>query len=276
MSARTTAIACLVAAALPWTALAQDAAGALDAAAKAMGTATLQSLRVTGAGSNYSVGQAYATGGAWPRFTVRKYTALVNYTVPAMRQEIVRIDDQSPPRGGGAGPFNPATGQGGIRPIPGDILQNQNFDGRTEIGALNLWLTPHGFVKGAIASGNAAIVAHRGRNTLVAFTAFGKYTITGTLNERHLVEHVATVVDGGFTGDTPLEATYGDYQTVAGVALPRHVVQTQAAFRFSTSSSTRWNRTAPRRSRFAARRTPPRPRRPRKFARKKSAPVSGS
>jgi glyoxylase-like metal-dependent hydrolase (beta-lactamase superfamily II) len=195
-----------------------------------MGSAALQSLRVSGSGSNYPLGQAYSTGGPWPRFTVKKYTLLVNYTVPAMRQELVRIDDQSPPRGGGAGPFVAATGQGGIRPIPGDIVQNQNVDGRTAVGALNVWLTPHGFVKGAIASGNARIAGKRGRSTLVEFTAFGKYTVTGTLNDRNLVERVATVIDGGLTGDTPLVATYSDYQTIAGVALPRHMVQTQGGF----------------------------------------------
>ena len=230
MSASRIAIALLVAAGLPWPGQAQDATAALDAAAKAMGTATLQSLRYTGTGSNNSLGQAYSTGGAWPRFTVKKYTALVNYTAPAMRQEIVRIDDEDPPRGGGAGPFTPATGQGGIRPIPGDIIQNQNSDGRTEIGALNLWLTPHGFIKGAIASGNAKIAGKRGRKTFVAFTAFGKYTVTGTLDERNLVERVATVIDGGFTGDTPLTAEYSDYQSVVGVQLPRHIMQKQGGF----------------------------------------------
>ncbi|MEO8465120.1 MAG: MBL fold metallo-hydrolase [Gammaproteobacteria bacterium] len=230
MSTSRIAIALLAAAALPWAGQTQDAAAALEAAAKAMGTATLQSLRYTGTGSNDSLGQAYTTGGAWPRFTVTKYTALVNYTVPAMRQEIVRIDDQDPPRGGGAGPFTPATGQGGIRPIPGDIIQNQNTDGRTEIGALNIWLTPHGFIKGAIASGNAKLAAKRGRKTVIAFTAFGKYTVTGTLNERNLVERVATVIDGGFTGDTTLAAEYADYQSVAGVQLPRHIVQSQGGF----------------------------------------------
>jgi glyoxylase-like metal-dependent hydrolase (beta-lactamase superfamily II) len=229
MSARCLAIA-LVVTALPLAGQAQDAGAALDAAAKAMGTATLQSLRYTGVGSNNSLGQAYQTGGAWPLFTVTKYTALVNYTAPAMRQEIVRIDSQSPPRGGGAGPFVAATGQGGIRPIPGDIIQNQNADGRSEIGALNIWLTPHGFVKGAIASGNAKIAGRRGRSTLVSFTAFGKYTVTGTLNDKHLVERVATVIDGGFTGDTPLEAVYGDYTSVAGVQLPKHIVQAQGGF----------------------------------------------
>src|SRR5262249_26464924 len=195
-----------------------------------MGTTTLQYVRYTGSGTNNSVGQAFTSGGPWPRFKVTKYVALVNYTVPAMRQEIVRIDNEYPPRGGGAGPFNPATGQGGIRPIPGDIIQNQNADGRTESGALNIWLTPHGFLKGAVANGPARLTGTQGKKKLVSFTAFGKYTVTGTLNEQNLVEHVETRIDGGFTGDTLIETTYTDYKEFGSVKFPTHIVQRQGGY----------------------------------------------
>ena len=181
MKAHVLLIGLLLAAVALLSSSAQDAGSVIDTAAKTMGTATLQSIRYTGSGTNNSVGQAFTSGGPWPRFKVTKYVALVNYTAPAMRQEIIRIDNEYPPRGGGAGPFNPATGQGGIRPIPGDIIQNQNTDGRTESGSLNIWLTPHGFLKGAIANGPAGITGTQGKKKLVSFTAFGKYTVTGTL-----------------------------------------------------------------------------------------------
>src|SRR5215470_3053191 len=208
----------------------KDAATVIEAATKTMGTATLQSIRYAGSGTNNSVGQAFTSGGPWPRFKVTKYVALVNYTVPAMRQEIVRIDNEYPPRGGGAGPFNPTTGQGGIRPIPGDIIQNQNTDGRTETGSLNIWLTPHGFLKGAVANGHATISGTRGKKKLVSFTAFNKYTVTGTINEQNLVEHVETKIDVGFTGDTVIEGSYSDYKEFAGVKFPMHIVQQQGGF----------------------------------------------
>src|SRR5262245_56054429 len=139
-----------------------------------------------------------------------------------MGQEIVRVDNEYPPRGGGAGPFNPSTGQGGIRPIPGDIIQNQNIDGRTEAGSLNIWLTPHGFLKGATTNGRATSEA-RGKKKLVSFTAFTKYKVTGTLNEENLVERVETRVDVGFTGDTLLEGIYSDYKDFGGVKFPTHI-----------------------------------------------------
>jgi hypothetical protein len=122
---------------------AQNAQAVIEGAAAAMGTASLQSVRYVGTGSVNPTGQAFRSGGAWPRFTVTKYAMSVNYAAPAMLQELVRIDDQRPARGGGAGGYNPATEQGGIRPIPGDIVQNQTIDGRAEAGAIQVWLTPH-------------------------------------------------------------------------------------------------------------------------------------
>ncbi|MSO31000.1 MAG: MBL fold metallo-hydrolase [Acidobacteria bacterium] len=209
---------------------AQDATTVIDTASKAMGTSTLQSIQYSGTGSVNPTGQAEITGGPWPRFTVTKYTASLNYSVPAMRQELVRIDDMRPPRGGGAGGFNPATGQGGIRPIPGDIIQNTNVDGRTEVGALNLWLTPHGFLKGAAANAATARVSTiRGKKT-VSFTAFNKYTVTGTLDGQDLVERVETKLDISFTGDTLFEGIYSGYKDFGGVKFPSRLVTRQGGF----------------------------------------------
>ena len=84
---------------------AQDARGVVDAASRAMGTATLQGVSYSATGSSYSVGQNYTAGGAWPRFTVTKYDAALNFGGPVMREEFVRVDDENPPKGGGAGPY---------------------------------------------------------------------------------------------------------------------------------------------------------------------------
>src|SRR5947199_5860105 len=216
----------VIAVTAPLNVTAQDASSVTDASTKAMGAAMLQSIRYTGTGTNNSVGQAFTSGGPWPRYKVTKYSALVNYSVPAMRQEIIRIDNEFPPRGGGAGGFNPATGQGGIRPVPGDIIQNQNTDGRTEVGALNIWLTPHGFLKGAAAN-NARMSGTRGKHKLVLFSEYGKYTVMGTINEQNLIEHVETRIDAGLAGDTLLESVYSDYKDFGGVKFPMHILQSQ-------------------------------------------------
>ena len=207
---------------------APDAGALISAATAAMGTANLRSLQYTATGSFGATGNAYTSGGPWPRFTVTKYTMSIDYSVPAMRQELVRVDDAKPPRGGGAGGYNPTTFQGGIRPIPGDMIQNQTRDARTQAGAIAFWLTPHGFLKGAaanLASAKASIV--RGKRT-VTFTAFGKFPVTATLDDKNLVEHVETLVDNVFTGDTPLDGTYSEYRDFDGIRVPMHVVMREA------------------------------------------------
>jgi glyoxylase-like metal-dependent hydrolase (beta-lactamase superfamily II) len=207
-----------------------DAKTAINAAVAAMGTAGLQSVQYSGTGSFYATGQAYEPGGPWPRYTLKKYRMLVNYTAPAMRQELVRIDDEKPPRGGGVGGYNPATFQGGIRPAPGDMPENQNTDGQTEAGAVRMWLTPQGFLKGAAANGDQAKVATIHGDKAVSFTAFGKYNVTGTLDAQNLVKHVEAKMDVPYTGDTLMEGVYSDYRDFAGVKFPMHIVMKEGGY----------------------------------------------
>jgi glyoxylase-like metal-dependent hydrolase (beta-lactamase superfamily II) len=207
-----------------------DASAVISAATTAMGTAKLRSLQYTGTGSTNPTGQAYTTGGPWPRYTVTKYTMSIDYSIPAMRQELVRIDDAKVPRGGGAGGYNPQTFQGGIRPIPGDIIQNNTIDGRAQAGAIAFWLTPHGFLKGAAANAATAKTATvKGKRT-ITFTALGKFPITATLDNKNLIEHVEALVDIAFTGDTVLDGTYSEYRDLDGVQVPMHIVMREGGW----------------------------------------------
>jgi hypothetical protein len=62
----------------------------------------------------------------------------------------------------------------------------------------------------------------------VTFTAFGKFPVTATLDDKNLVERVETLVDNVFTGDTPLDGTYSDYRDFDGIRVPMHVVMREA------------------------------------------------
>ena len=205
-------------------AAAQDAATAVASAAKAMGTTNLQSIRYSGTGAVFMLGQNSRPDAPWPRFKVIKYVIAVNYGTPALREELVRIDDENPARGGGAGGFNAATGQGGMRPILGEQTQIRQATDRTETGSLQIWMTPHGFLKAAAA--NKATPANGGARR-ISFTLFGKYTITGTLNDQNLVERVETRVDNAVLGDMLVEDLYSDYKDFNGVKFPTHIVERQ-------------------------------------------------
>jgi len=189
-------------------------------ALRAMGATDLQSIQYSGSGSSFTVGQAPGPGAPWPRFELTKYVASVNYAAGVMREETLRRDVDFPPRGGGAGPFNPATGQGGMRPIPGDIVQNVTRDGRTDAGRLQIWMTPHGFLKGAAAS-KASVT---GRT--VSF-AVGKYKLTGTINDQMLVESVESRLANNVLGDVPVRTMFSAYKDYGGVKFPSHIVQSQ-------------------------------------------------
>jgi glyoxylase-like metal-dependent hydrolase (beta-lactamase superfamily II) len=193
----------------------------LTTASNAMGATQLQSIQYSGSGSSFTVGQAPGPGAPWPRFELAKYVASVNYTPPVMREETVRRDVDFPPRGGGAGPFNPSTGQGGMRPIPGDVIQSVLRNGRNDAALVQIWSTPHGFLKGAV--GNKAKVTGR----TISF-AVGKHTITGTLNDQNLVESVETSLANNVLGDVPVRTVFSGYKDYSGIKFPSRIVQTQA------------------------------------------------
>ena len=201
----------------------------VSAASEAMGVAALQSIRYSGMGSAFPLGQAASPGGPWPRFELAKYAASVDYTTPAMREETVRRDVERPPRGGGAGPFNPATGQGGMRPIPGDVVQSLVRDGRTEAGLVQIWMTPHGFLKVAATKRMLAKPVQMDGRTLqaVSFDVGGGRALTAYINDQHLVERIATVTANPLLGDMPIEAIFSDYKDYAGVKFPTRIVQRQ-------------------------------------------------
>ena len=192
----------------------------LATSTRAMGTSNLESIQYSGSGSSFTVGQAPGPGAPWPRFELTKYVATVNYAAPAMREETVRRDVDFPPRGGGAGPFNPATGQGGMRPIPGEVIQNVVRDGRNDGGLVQVVLTPHGFLK--VAGSNKARI--NGRSVSMTL---GKYSVTGVINEQNLVESVETRLANNVLGDVAVRTVFSGYNDHGGVKFPSHIVQTQ-------------------------------------------------
>jgi glyoxylase-like metal-dependent hydrolase (beta-lactamase superfamily II) len=207
---------------------AQRSGNVVQEAADTMGVAMLQSIQYSGTGSAFPIGQAASPGGPWPRFELSKYVASVDYAAPAMREETIRRDVESPPRGGGAGPFNPATGQGGMRPIPGDVMQTLVRDGRTEAGRLQIAMTPHGFLKAAAANKVSITPAQFDGRTVqaVSFDVGGRM-LTAHISDQHLVERIATRVANPLLGDMSVETMFSNYKDYGGVKFPTRIVQTQ-------------------------------------------------
>ena len=199
----------------------------IQAAAEAMGATNLNSIQYSGSGSALSFGQAVSPGERWPRFEAKTYAVAVDYQAPAMRLEIVRAQGEHPPRGGGGQPF--AGDQGTIQVVSGKSAWSEGGaqpvanPGAVSDRLRQVWLTPHGVIKAAIASGATA------NGNVVTFNVEGR-EVKATLNDQNLVDRVEYLTTNSVVGDVPVEITYSDYADYGGVKFPNRIVEKQDGF----------------------------------------------
>jgi glyoxylase-like metal-dependent hydrolase (beta-lactamase superfamily II) len=205
---------------------AQDAKPVLQAASAAMGAGNLNTIQYSGVGWNAAIGQSFSPDSDWPRFEITSYTRIFDYNARSSSEDLVRRQGNNPPQGGGG------------TPIQGDQRQNTfvngtfawNLQGTTvtpaaaaaELRQLDIWLSPHGFLKAAMA-GNATATpmqVEERKVTIVSFTALGKYRVNGTITDQNLVERVQTWIPNPVFGDMVLEHRYTEYKDFGGVKFP--------------------------------------------------------
>ena len=197
------------------------------AAAEAMGATNLNSIQFSGSGTNNAFGQAYSPGGPWPRFEVKNYIAAVDYQTPAMRLEMLRAQGEHPPRGGGAQPF--AIDQRTIQVVSGKSAWSEGgAQAAPNPGAVTdrlrqIWLTPHGVIKAALAGGTPPT------GNVFTFKAEDR-DVKVTLNQENLVERVEYLTTNSVVGDVPVEIEYSDYAQFGDIQFPRHIVEKQDGF----------------------------------------------
>jgi glyoxylase-like metal-dependent hydrolase (beta-lactamase superfamily II) len=209
-------------------------AGSLQAANEALGTAQVNSIEFSGTGRWYQFGQAPAPNTPWPQFDVSNYTATVHYATPAARVQMIRKQTIEPGR---------------VRPAPAEQRPDQYVSGTTawnlavpagaapnapavaqpqpaavEERVMEIWTTPHGFLKAAAAN-NATSTQSEGGSE-VSFTA-GKNKYVGTINAQNEVTRVQTWIDNPVLGDTEVLFTYSDYKDFGGVRFPSRILRVQ-------------------------------------------------
>ncbi len=216
------------------TAAAQDARAVLQAADRAMGASNLKSIQFSGTGWLGAVGQSYAPDLDWPRTDLTSYTRTIDYDARSSKEEFVRILGNNPPRGGGRLPVQ-GEKQRRVQMVSGNYawtMQGNNANPQpaaAEVRQLEIWLTPHGFLKAAMAGNPTAISRNEDgqRVTVVSFTALGKYRVNGTINDQNLVVRVQTWVPNPVVGDLYYETMYDDYRDFGGVRFPTRFHQHQ-------------------------------------------------
>jgi glyoxylase-like metal-dependent hydrolase (beta-lactamase superfamily II) len=224
---------------------AQDAKSVLQGAAKAMGATGLKSIQYSGAGWVAAVGQSYtAATGDWPRFEVPAYTRTIDYDSRSLRDEYTRRQGNNPARGGGGTPLQGE--QKIIQVLGGGFAWNVDAQGMpvaqtrpyldgtpvSDLRQLEIMLTPHGFLKAAMAASprlhtmrimgtsNDGLTGDGRKVSIVSFTALGKYKVNGTINDKNMVELVTTWIPNPVYGDMLYEMRYTDYRDFGGIQFP--------------------------------------------------------
>jgi len=229
-----TSLAVAVAATLSLAACSKPA-GTLEAAADALGAANLKSIQYTGTGRWFQFGQAPNPTLPWPPFDVSSFTADINYDTASARVQMARRQVVEPGRlrpapveqrpdqyVSGAFAWNmapPAGGAAGAAPV------EQPQPAAVEERVAEIWATPQGFLKGAMANNATSQAANDGSE--VTFTSGGKNKFVGTINAQNQVERVQTWIDNPVLGDTLVETAFSDYRDFGGVMFPAHIVRTQ-------------------------------------------------
>jgi len=227
--------------------LATGAAAALDAKAvirdaqKAMGN--VASVRYSGTGKLGAVGMNWNPTGPWHSTDLTRYSRTIDYASASSREDLTRAQE-NPPALGGEAPFVTPITEG--RQVSGKYAWNQPADGNPPLApdvvqpalataeerGLQIWLTPHGFLKAAAANGAVAGQISQGGQKVATLTfMLGRYRLTGTIDGHNLVTRIETRIPNPVLGDMPVVASFTDYKAFGGMRFPLHILQTQGGSR---------------------------------------------
>ncbi len=214
----------------------ESAEAALMRANTAMGGVALRSISFAGTGTGATFGQAYQPGMAWPRITYSSFSRVADYSTGTFREDAAR--SRAEPNGGGAVPLMGTGEQRTMGLLKGESAWN--LAGTNPVAAPiavsgrihDLWTTPHGVIKAAMA-GNPRI-AMRSENgrmlTAVSFSVAGRFSATALINDAGLVEKIESLQPHPVTGDTASVINFSDYRDVSGVKFPMRIAQSMGGF----------------------------------------------
>jgi hypothetical protein len=221
----------------------KDVRSVLEASLKAMGGTNLKTIRYSGSGWSSRIGQTYGFAEDWPHYEVAGYTRAIDYDAKWSREDYTRRQGKYPLLGRPPMPEehvtsilsgNYAWDMQSDKPVP---LTSLYLDGVSyaDLRQLDLAITPHGFLKAALAAKDATAImlpivgasdaglsAYGRKVTIVSFT-IGKYRVNGTNNDQNLVELTDTWFPNPVYGDMDYEMRFTKYKNFDGVQFPTMV-----------------------------------------------------
>ena len=223
-------------------------------AARAIGADRVRCVTMTGTGYAGMVGQQRLNGYDvdWPRGEpLANYTRTMNWETRTMREEFDRKPGRNPASWkyglGWAGGMPLQQNMRQIFTVNGSYAWYQDGPGTDPIAArpedaerwqLDMWVTPHGFLKAARMPGANPKAVWRwelgemGRDgattrpekvTVVSITVLGKYRVDATINKEHMLQRIHTWVPDPVLGDTNYEHEFTNESFVdagGGVKFP--------------------------------------------------------
>src|ERR1700693_31465 len=167
-------------------AVAQDAKTILQAADKAIGASQVNSIQFTGKGRFAYLGQNFTPNDDWNRVDLQSYVQTIDYPSKSLKEDQVRVQGNNPRIGGGAG-FPIVGEQRANTLVSGNYAWTLNAQGQAqaqneqaETRQLFIAVSPHGFIKAALADPNVSESEREfvgtGRTLhVIGFTTMGKY-----------------------------------------------------------------------------------------------------
>jgi glyoxylase-like metal-dependent hydrolase (beta-lactamase superfamily II) len=212
-------------------AMAQDAKTVIADAQRALGGVT--SITYSGSARNVAFQQCGGNGAATICYGVHDpMQPIMNY---------VRVIDLAAPLSRQTGATNNFGGGGDTSPRAGTFFQQvtaEQAKGTNWNQALELYITPWGFLKGA--SENNATAARRkvgGKDyTVLSWSPAAKapsgkaYVVTGYVNGENLIDRVETAVGENIMGDMQIVADYSGYRKFGNAVAPTRISQTRGGW----------------------------------------------
>lgn len=218
----------------------KDVRSVLETSLKAMGGTNLKTLQYSANGWSSRIGQTYGLAEDWPHYEVADYTRAIDFEAKWSREDYTRRQGKYPLLG--RPPMaaehvtsivsgNYAWDMEGGKAVP---LTRLYLDGVTysDLRQLELAITPHGFLKAALAAKDATAItlpivgasdaglSQYGRKVTVVSFTIGKYRVNGTINDQNLVELTDTWFPNPVYGDMDYEMRFTKYKKFGGVQFP--------------------------------------------------------
>jgi glyoxylase-like metal-dependent hydrolase (beta-lactamase superfamily II) len=198
----------------------------LQRIANLLEVSTTKTFQFTANGTMYNLGGSRSPAAPWPRFFVKSFTRVYDFTAGTMRDDIVRMAAETTTVGPEQTVANVVSGE-----LAWNVAGKESVSRLSEASerAHQIVISPHGILRAAFAN-NASVTKKtiEGREmSIISFTDRGKHRVVAYANDQNAIERVESSYGHPVVGDIKVVTHYGPYRDFAGVKFPTKIIQYQ-------------------------------------------------